>query len=91
MFTIKYTRSFIRDFKLCKKRGYDMSLLLEVMSILESQGTLPQKYKPHKLSGQYNNRWECHLKSDWLLVWAKYENEMTMLLMRTGTHSDLFE
>ncbi len=50
MYTIKYTRSFEKDFKRCKQRGYEMEALNEVMQLLEKDGTLPSKYKPHKLS-----------------------------------------
>ncbi len=76
--------------KLCKKRGYDMVLLQNTISILAETGTLPSKYKPHKLSGNYDNCWECHIKSDWLLVWLQNEEELTLLFLNTVTHSDLF-
>ena len=90
MYTIKYTRSFEKDFKRCKQKGYEMEALNEVMQLLEKDGTLPSKYKPPKLSGKFNHRWECHIKPDWLHVWDKNETELVMLLMRTGTHSDIF-
>ena len=51
---------------------------------------LPPKYRPHKLSGNYSNCWECHIKEDWLLVWLQNDNELTLLFINTGTHSDLF-
>ena len=28
-------------------------------------------------------------KKDWLLLWKRYDNELTLLLLDTGTHSDL--
>lgn len=51
MYIVKTTRQFDKEVKLCKKRGYDLSKLEEAVSILEQTGTLPQKYRPHKLSG----------------------------------------
>ena len=90
MFTIKYTKSFEKDFKRCKQRGYEMEALNVVMQLLEKDGGLPAKYKSYRLSGKFNRRWECHIKPDWLLVWDKNDNELTLLLMRTGTHSDIF-
>lgn len=90
MFTIKYTKSFEKDFKHCKQRGYEMEALNVVMQLLEKDGALPAQYKPHRLSGKYNRRWECHIKPNWLLVWDKNDTELTLLLMRTGTHSDIF-
>lgn len=90
MYIVKTTRQFDKEVKLCKKRGYDLSKLEEVVSILEKTGTLPQKYKPHKLSGNYEDCWECHIKGNWLLIWLQNDNELTLLFINTGTHSDLF-
>lgn len=90
MYSIITTNRFEKEMKLCKKRGYDMILLQKTISILAETGTLPTKYKPHKLSGNYDNCWECHIKSDWLLVWLQNEEELTLLFLNTGTHSDLF-
>lgn len=60
-------------------------------SLLAETGTLPTHYKPHKLSGKYNGCWECHIKSDWLLVWMQNDKELVLLFTNTGTHADLFE
>jgi mRNA interferase YafQ len=51
---------------------------------------LPSKYKPHKLVGDYRDCWECHLNPDWLLIWQTDDKKNVLLLIRTGTHSDLF-
>jgi mRNA interferase YafQ len=90
MYTIITTNRFEKELKLCKKRGYDMELIQKVISILSNTGKLPAKYKPHKLSGNYENCWECHIKGDWLLIWMQNDQELTLLLTNTGTHSDLF-
>ncbi|PKP17366.1 MAG: type II toxin-antitoxin system mRNA interferase toxin, RelE/StbE family [Bacteroidetes bacterium HGW-Bacteroidetes-23] len=90
MYTITTTNRFEKEVKICIKRGYDISLLKSVMEILAENGTLPSKYKPHKLSGNYNNCWECHIKPDWLLIWQQNDTELVLLFMNTGTHSDLF-
>ncbi len=60
------------------------------MLILEKNGTLPKEYKPHKLTGKYKGLWECHIKTDWLLVWKQDNKKLTLLFTNTGTHSDLF-
>lgn len=49
-----------------------------------------KQYRPHKLSGKYEDFWECHIENDWLLIWY-IDNEDNLILVRTGTHSDLFE
>jgi len=90
MYRIGYTTRFKKDFKRCKKRGLDISILEEAIELLRVSGNLPQKIKPHKLSGNYKDCWECHLQSDWLLIWIQYDTELVLLFTNTGTHSDLF-
>jgi len=90
MYALTYTNQYHKSVKLCKRRGYDMGLLEEVLSILAEKGHLPPKYKPHKLSGIYQRCWECHIQPDWLLIWEQNNNELLLLLLDTGTHSDLF-
>jgi mRNA interferase YafQ len=90
MYKIYTTNRFEKDLKLCKKRNYDLTLLKKVIDLLQIDGKLPLKYKPHKLSSNYADCWECHIKSDWLLVWKQNDEELTLLFTNTGTHSDLF-
>ena len=90
-FKIKYSGTFKKSYKLCKRRGYDMSLLQEAISILAEEGELPSKYKAHILSGRLGGIWECHLNSNWLLLWIKEDKEMTLLFLDTGTHSDVLK
>lgn len=90
MYTVKTTNRFDKDVKQCQKRGLNMELLKKAIKILEEKGMLPPSYKPHKLSGNYAGFWEAHIKGDWLLVWQINEEELTLILTNTGTHSDLF-
>lgn len=67
-----------------------MALLQEVVDLLASGETLPDKYRDHSLTGDYNGYRECHVLPDWLLIY-RIENDFLILgLTRTGTHSDLF-
>ncbi|MFV0565640.1 MAG: type II toxin-antitoxin system YafQ family toxin [Flavobacteriaceae bacterium] len=90
MYKLTVTHRFKKSLKLCKKRGYNLLLLQEVLDILQETGKLPQKFKPHKLTGNYKGCWECHIKPDWLLVWKQNDTELILLLLDTGTHGDLF-
>ena len=88
--TVTYGKQMRRDLKLAVKRGYDISKLDEVIDILCTTQALPEKYKDHSLSGNYAGYRECHITPDWLLIY-KIENDiLTLVLFRTGTHSDLF-
>ncbi len=90
MYKLRTTNQFERDYLRCKKRGYDMTLIDKAMSILIEEGSLPSVYHQHKLSGKYSDCWECHIKPDWLMIWKQYDDELIMMFMNTGSHSDLF-
>ena len=90
MYKIEYTNSFKRSFKKCLKRGLDSHVFESALRILVEKGSLPQNYKPHKLSGKYRGLWECHLQPDWLLIWFQDDDKLILQLIDTGTHSDLF-
>lgn len=49
---------------------------------------LERRHRAHTLSGEWASFRECHLEADWLLVWRETGEEL--ILVRTGTHSDLF-
>ena len=89
-YTIRFSGQFKKSYKLCKRRGYDMTKLQTVMYILGEHGVLPAEYRPHILSGNWAGVWECHIDSDWLLLWERNEKELILLLLDTGTHSDVF-
>ncbi|MCL2756828.1 MAG: type II toxin-antitoxin system YafQ family toxin [Coriobacteriia bacterium] len=90
MLTIKYHTSFKKDYKLVQKRGYDIRKLNEVIYLLANEQPLPEKYKDHQLTGSYSGCRECHITSDWLLVYEIDKGELLLVLTRTGSHSDLF-
>ena len=90
-YTLKYSGQFKRSYKLCKKRGCDMSKLETVFRLLAENGALPDEYKPHKLVGRkWSGYWECHIEPNWLLIWDQNDTELILLFLDTGTHSDLF-
>lgn len=90
MYTIVYTGQFKRSLKKCAKRGLNISVLTEALDILQRDGSLPSKYKPHHLYGDYAGCWECHLTPDWLLIWKQNDLILELILIDTGSHSDLF-
>ncbi len=67
-----------------------MEKFKEVVDILSATGSLPREYRPHKLSGEYAGVWECHIESDWLLLWEQNDTSLTLLFIDTGRHSDIF-
>lgn len=90
MYSINYTKRFEKDLKRCRKRGLNIQLIRDVVQLLATTGALPIKYHPHKLSGNYEGQWECHIQPNWLMTWEQNDNELTLLFLQTGTHADLF-
>ena len=90
MLTSKYHTMFKKDFKRIKKRGYDISRLEKIVELLANEVPLPEQFKDHNLSGNYNGFRECHIAPDWLLIYQVNNNELVLVLSRTGSHSDLF-
>ena len=90
MLDIVLSNQFKKDLKSAQKRGYDLALLSAVVDKLARCETLEAKYRDHNLTGKYAGFRECHVQSDWLLVYRIDEKEIILFLSRTGTHSDLF-
>lgn len=92
MLKIEYQGRFKKDYKLAVKRGCDVKLLQEVITMLAENRHLPEKYKDHALqdSGEYKGMRECHIQPDWLLIYKIYNDTLILKLIRTGSHSDLF-
>ena len=79
---------FRKDYKKLKSSGKQLSKLAEVIKLLQEQKPLPERYRDHALTGYYTNHRECHIEADWLLIY-KVE-EKFLVLVRTGSHSELF-
>ena len=90
MYNIKFTSRFNKDLNRCAKRGLDIQLIKTAVELLATSGSLPPQYRPHKLQGEFQGIWECHIKPDWLMTWEQNDIELTLLFLQTGTHSDLF-
>lgn len=90
-YTFRTTKVFDRQLKKCIKRGLDISKIKIAMKILVEHGSLPESYRPHTLHGKHQNQWECHLSPDWLMIWEQNDNDLTLLFLETGSHSDLFK
>lgn len=90
MYSIDYTNRFKKDLKRCFNRGLDIGKIQKAVKLLELNGELPVEYKPHKLVGNRNGQRECHIQPDWLMVWEQNDEQLTLLFLQTGTHSDLF-
>ncbi len=71
-----------------KKRGKSFDVFKQVILQLAHGELLDEKFRDHKLIGNYVGTLECHIEPDWLLIYEDHDDEL--ILIRTGSHSDLF-
>ncbi len=84
------TSKFKKSLKRARKRGLDISLLESVVDKLQNNIDLEEKHHDHELKGDFKGFRECHIQPDWLLVYLKEDNVLTLTLVDTGSHADLF-
>lgn len=89
-YQVKWTSKFKKSYKLAKKRGFDISLLMSVVYKLQHGEQLEERFYDHELKGEYSGFKECHIKPDWLLIYLVEDEVLTLTLIDTGSHSDLY-
>ncbi len=89
MLNLEYQTQFKKDMKTVIKRGLDINLLKKVVDMLQNGEKLPDIYRDHQLSGRWSGYRDCHIKSDWILIYEVIEETNTLRLTRTGSHSDI--
>ena len=81
------TGKFKKGLKLAKKRGLNIALLDSIVEKLLQGIPLEEKNRDHELK----NFRECHIQPDWLLIYLLENDILTLTLVDTGTHADLFD
>ena len=89
MYSPVYTRQFERDLKLAVRRGKNIEKFKIIARTLLAGQPLDAIHRDHRLVGNFAGRRDCHIESDWLLIY-KIE-EQRLIFERTGSHSDLFK
>jgi mRNA interferase YafQ len=84
-----FARQFERDIRRMRKRGKNLDKIKIIIRTLVSGEPLDPIHREHKLVGNWKGRWECHIESDWLLIYMAEPDRI--VFERTGTHADLFE
>lgn len=80
---------FEKDLAKSIKRNKNIEKLETIATLLREERKLPANNRNHKLKGEYEGQWECHIEPNWLLIYKKTDS--AIILMRLGTHADLFE
>ena len=90
MYQIFYTKRMRKDVQRVKRRGKDISKLVAVLDLLKTGEPLPETYHDHQLKGDLEDFRECHIESNWLLLYRIDEGELILVATATGTHADIF-
>jgi mRNA interferase YafQ len=89
MLPIRPTTRFKKDLKRAAKQNRDLAKLKIILEQLAIPAPLPPRYKDHKLKGEWIDFRECHIETDWLLIYTISDFELRPV--RIGTHAELFE
>ena len=90
-YTVHYSAKFKKNLKKMLKQGKDIDKLLDVVDKLACNESLDQHYKNHRLYDNklYRDCYELHIEPDWLLVYQYSDNELILVLVNTGSHSEV--
>jgi len=86
-------KTFRKEIKRAQKRGKDLEKLFAIVEQLALGQAVDDKYLPHKLTGNWKPKWDCHIEPDWLLIYEVATTQVKLVvvkLVRTATHADLF-
>ena len=91
-YEVKYSNTFKKSLKKVTKQNKNLDKMFYVIEKLANKETLEPKYRNHNLIDDkyYKNCGECHIEPDWLLVYRYEENQLILLMINTGSHSEVF-
>ena len=89
MYSIFRTASFKKQYK--KLSSIEKELLKNVIILLTQNEELEEKYKDHKLTGNFKDLRECHVKPDLLLIYKINNDILELALVQVGNHNSLFK
>ena len=82
------TKAFERDLSRMKKQRKDLDKLEAIVELLRGNTLLPARCRVHPLRGEWEGHWDCHVEPDWVLIYKLVPG--ALILVRTGSHSELF-
>lgn len=92
MYEVRSSATYRRSLKKIKKSGkIRIQEIDTVVDLLACNKKLPDKYRDHKLQGEFKDYRECHIRPDVLLIYQKRETVLILLLVDIGSHAELFE
>lgn len=92
-YKVKYSKEFKKSLKKVIKQGKNIDKLLDIVDVLSQKQQLDPKYKDHALYNdkRFKDCRDCHIEPDWILLYKYLENEIVLLLVNTGSHSEVLD
>lgn len=93
MYTIRLTKGFEKSFKKIRHSGLTKKnerVIASIVDVLAAGKILDKRYKDHQLMGNMKDYRECHVLNDLLLMYRIDNEELVLLLIDIGSHSQLF-
>jgi len=92
-YKVKYSKEFKKSLKKVIKQGKNIDKLLDIVDMLSQKQQLDPKYKDHALYNdkRFKDCRDCHIETDWVLIYKYLENELILLLVNTGSHSEVLD
>jgi mRNA interferase YafQ len=90
MLKLRLAASYKKDLRLAESQGRDLKLLRLPLSLLLNRWSLPPRYRDHPLKGRWRGHRELHIQPNWILIY-RIEDDERLVLVRIGTHSELFD
>ena len=92
-YMVKYSKEFKKSLRKVTKQGKDINKLLDIVDMLSQKRQLDPKYKDHALYNdkRFKDCRDCHIETDWVLIYKYLENEVVLLLVNTGSHSEVLD
>ena len=92
-YQIKYTKEFKKSIKKLTKQGKSIDKLLNIVDKLSKGIPLEIKYRDHALynDNRFQNCRDCHIEPDWVLIYKYLDENLILLLVNTGNHSEVLE
>lgn len=88
-YRVFYTTRCKKSVKKMLRRGKSEDKFYAVVDMLAKGETLPPQYHDHPLFGDRIGYRDCHIESDWVLIYTIKNDMLILTLTDTGTHSDL--
>ena len=91
VYRVVRVKNFEKSLQRLERSGkVDRDAIEDAIDLLATGNPLPPHLKDHALRGEYAGCRECHIRGDLLLVYARRDKALILILLNIGSHHELF-